>query len=333
MYSDRIALYQELEKARGSKVLAYVTGDRPGLETHIHPEVVDFLTDHLDSFGLPIPKISLYLYSRGGVTLAGWSIVNLIRIFCEEFEVIIPSKAHSTATLIAIGADRIVMTKQATLGPIDPSTNGPYNPPVPGGQPNQCLPVSVEDVAGYFELAKGELNGGDLNAAFQLLANKVHPLALGNVYRSRAQIQMLAQKLLKNHMNEDDKIKKVISFLCSESGSHDYTINRREAANDLELPIEKPDDSLYDLIKRIYLDIRDDLELTDPYNQKTILGMDVEKDYSYKRSLVESVEGGSHKFISEGKLRKKQVNTPAGPMSGIEDERNFEGWRHEPALT
>lgn len=332
MYTDRIALYRELEEARGSKVLAYITGDRPGLETQIHPEVVDYFTDHLDTFGLPIPKISLLLYSRGGVTLAGWSIVNLLRIFCEEFEVIIPSKAHSTATLIAIGADQIVMTKQATLGPIDPSTNGPYNPPVPGGQPNQTLPVSVEDVAGYFELAKGELNGGDLNSAFELLANKVHPLALGNVYRSRAQIQMLAQKLLKNHMTEDENIKKVISFLCSESGSHDYTINRREAKNDLKLPIEKPDDELYDLIKRIHLDVRDDLELTDPYNQKTILGVDDEKDYSFKRILIESIEGGSHKFLSEGQLKKKQVNTPAGPMVGIEDERNFEGWRHEPAI-
>ncbi|MEZ7197667.1 SDH family Clp fold serine proteinase [Pseudodesulfovibrio karagichevae] len=332
MYPDRIALYREIEEARGSKILTYVTGDRPGLETQIHPEVVDYFTDHLDSFGLPIPKISLLLYSRGGVTLAGWSIVNLIRIFCDEFEVIVPSKAHSTATLIAIGADHIVMTKQATLGPIDPSTNGPYNPPIPGGQPNQTLSVSVEDVAGYFELAKGELEGRGLEKAFELLAAKVHPLALGKVYRSRAQIQMLAQKLLKNHMDEEANIKKVISFLCSDSGSHDYTINRREAKNDLKLPIENPDDALYDLIKRIYLDIRDDLELTNPYNQKTILGLDDEKDYSFRRTILESIQGGSHKFVSEGKLRKKEVPTPAGPMIGIEDERNFEGWRHEPAI-
>ena len=53
----------------------------------------------------------------------------MIRLFCDEFEVIVPSKAHSTATLICLGADRVVMTKQATLGPIDPGINDPPNPP------------------------------------------------------------------------------------------------------------------------------------------------------------------------------------------------------------
>ena len=57
------------------------------------------------------------------------TIANMIRLFCDEFEVIVPSKAHSTATLICLGADRVVMTKQATLGPIDPGINDPPNPP------------------------------------------------------------------------------------------------------------------------------------------------------------------------------------------------------------
>ena len=59
------------------------------------------------------------MYTRGGNTLAGWSIINLIRQFCDELEIIIPSKAHSTGTLMALGANSIIMTKQATLGPID----------------------------------------------------------------------------------------------------------------------------------------------------------------------------------------------------------------------
>ncbi len=46
--------------------------------------------------------------------MAAWSILNLIRMFCDELEIIVPMKAHSAGTMMAIGADKIVMTKQAT---------------------------------------------------------------------------------------------------------------------------------------------------------------------------------------------------------------------------
>jgi hypothetical protein len=95
-------------------------------------------------------SITLVLYSRGGDTLAAWGIANLIRQFCDEFHVVVPFHAHSAATLICLGANSITMTKQATLGPIDPSVNTPYNPQVGG----QTVPVRVEAVAGYVDLAK-----------------------------------------------------------------------------------------------------------------------------------------------------------------------------------
>jgi len=56
-------------------------------------------------------------------------------------------KALSAGTLIFIGADTLVMTKQAALGPIDPSVNNPLNPQVTmGNQPMGVVPVSVEAV-------------------------------------------------------------------------------------------------------------------------------------------------------------------------------------------
>lgn len=46
------------------------------------------------------------------------------------------------------------MTKQAMLGPIDPSVNGPLNPAIPGVPgPNAKVPVSVEYVNAYIEMA------------------------------------------------------------------------------------------------------------------------------------------------------------------------------------
>lgn len=138
MYETRKKIFKQLEAARESKLLLYVTGDRPGLETQVHPEVLDHFVPHLDRGNCK--RISLVIYTRGGSTLAAWSLVHLIRQFCDDFEVIVPSKAHSAGTLVSLGADKIVMTKQATLSPIDPSVNGPLNPPIPGAAPTARCP-------------------------------------------------------------------------------------------------------------------------------------------------------------------------------------------------
>lgn len=250
MYEERVDLYRQLEQKLNTKILTYVTSDRTGFETQIAQDVIDLFINHLDKIGV-VPKISLYLYTRGGDTAAAWNIINLLRQYCDELQVIIPHKAHSAGTLISIGANSIIMTKQATLGPIDPSINTPLNPQIPNN-PIATMPVSVEAVKGYLEFAKEELSIKDDIALANILiklSDTVHPLVLGNVYRSRAQIKMLAEKLLINQVTDSTKIKQIIDFLCSDSGSHDYTINRREAKNTLGLNIIKPDEELYKLIK------------------------------------------------------------------------------------
>lgn len=331
MYTERKKLYEQLEKQRETKLLVFFTGDRRGMETQIHSEIISFFTHHLDTFP-DDSRISLYLYSRGGDTLAGWSIANLIRQFCHNFEVIIPSKAHSTATLITLGANNILMTKQASMGPIDPSINTPLNPQIPGAPQNVRMPISVQAIAGYFDLAKEELQikkQEHLKDIFLKLSDQVHPIALGNVYRARTQIQMLADKLLRMHMKGDDKINNIISALCSESGSHDYTINRKEALEELKLPVEIPDNGLYKLIKNIYIDVSSELELDNPFDPGIILGTNSTANYKCTRAIVESVTGGSHKYISEGTLTKSSVPTPAGPADSVLDQRTKERWSHE----
>ncbi|MCG5514476.1 SDH family Clp fold serine proteinase [Ectothiorhodospira shaposhnikovii] len=330
MYPNRKQLYKDLEKMRSSRLLVYVTGDRRGLETEIHSEVIDFFVHHLDIIGVT-PKISLLLYTRGGNTLAGWSIINLIRQFCDDLEVIVPSKCHSTGTLMCLGANRIVMTKQATLGPIDPSVNTPLNPHIEGAPLNARVPVSVEAIRGYLELAKDELSiksDEDLTNVLLKLSDKVHPLVLGDVYRARSQIQMLGKKLIRNQLQDEEKIHAAISFLCSESGSHDYTIHRREARDSLGLSIEKPDDVLYALIKRIYDDIHDELELTQGYDPNALLGANQQNAYRLVRALIESEAGGSHGFVSEGILGRMVMNAPDGTQQvALQDQRTYEGWR------
>lgn len=332
MYANRKKLYKKVEAFTESKVLCFVTGDRQNLELQIAPDALDHFAEHLDDIG-DTKRISLILYSRGGITLAGWSIVNLIKLFCDDLHVIIPSKAHSTATLIALGASSIMMTKQATLGPIDPSVNGPLNPQMPGPNVMARVPVSVESVNGYLEFAKsvGIQTEAEVTKLVLDLAARINPLVLGNVYRSRSQIRMLGRRLLAGHINSPEKIDKILDFLCSESGSHDYTINRREAANELGLNIIKPDDEKYAVIRALHRDFAQELELQTPFDPNVVLGADPEKDYSFVRGLIESVSGGSTKFISRGKLRRTtiQVGPGAPPQEAAEDRRTFEAWKHD----
>jgi hypothetical protein len=334
MHLDRLDSYQKIEELFDAKLITFVTGDRKGLETQVHKEVLGFMVHHLDVIG-KCPRIVLYLHSLGGDTIAGFSIVNLLRQFCDEFIVIVPYKALSAATLISLGADKVIMTKQACLGPIDPSVNGPLNPQIPGHPPNMRAPVSVEAVSGFFDFARE--NGGEkaLDDAFKHLCDHVHPLVIGQVFRARTQIRMLAEGFLKTHLDSptQERIEKILKFLCSESGSHDYTINRIEAAERLELSIQKPDDEQYQHIWHAFQDIQQDLELNSPYDPQIVIGASNNISYSLRRGIIESVDGGCHYFVSEGNLVKQNVPMQGGIGIGIQDTRTFEGWRHEPKQT
>lgn len=337
MFTDRIDLYKHIEAERQSKLLVYITSTRGGLETQIANDILPKFTEHLDKLG-DTQKITLYLYTNGGNTLAAWSLVNLIRSFCKEFEVIIPANCFSSGTLICLGSDNIVMTKQATLGPIDPSVNGPFNPMIPGiNDPNAKLPVSVEYVNAYIEMAKTNFGINDQSCMKDLLlslSEKIHPMTLGQVYRTRSQIQMLARKLMKWHKLTPEQEDEIIKFLCSESGSHDYSIHRGEAVEHLGLHVEKPTMDFYKVIKAVYDDISKELEFENPYNPNILLNQQNPYHYSFRRGLIESLYNGTDVYVSEGDLSITQVGGmgPMGPMpvqNQLQDNRIFEGWKHE----
>jgi hypothetical protein len=324
---NREELIKQLEDLRNTKILIYITGDRPGWETQIHEEVHSYFASHLEliSKGELINKLSLYLYTRGGNTLAAWSLVNLLRQYCKELEIIVPSKAHSAGTLMCLGSNRIVMTKQSTLSPIDPSINTPINPAIPN-MTGQTIPVSVEAINGYIELVKKEFGIRDDKALAEIvkvLSEKIHPLVLGEVYRARAQIKMLAHKLLDFHIPDGNK-QEIVDFLCSDSGSHDYTINLKDAKG-LGLVVEESDKKNTELINAIFKTISGELELDIPFDPRKLLAEQDIVDYTSKRALIQSLEGGKHLFITKGTL--SIINDNGNII--LHNVPTFEGWTYE----
>ena len=226
-------LIRAIQAVRGSKVITYITSDRPTLSASISEDAVRLIHEHVLNFApSERGKLDLVIYSRGGDSDVPWSIDSMLREYCREgsFSVLVPYRAHSAATVICLGADEIVMTKAAELGPIDITiSSGPYNPSEEGRR----LPVSVEDVTGYFSLLDtiGVTRPHEKLRAFEELATKVHPLVLGTVSRLLQQTQLVALGLLRTRSTPfpEAKNQEIVRKLSSEIYSHRHTINRTEA--------------------------------------------------------------------------------------------------------
>lgn len=63
--------------------------------------------------------IALLVYSPGGMARYAYELAMLLRRHCGGFVAVIPRYAKSAATLLALGADEILMNVHAELGPLD----------------------------------------------------------------------------------------------------------------------------------------------------------------------------------------------------------------------
>lgn len=268
----RKSLIEKLQKARKDRlVITYVTSTRVGHEIQIADDAFRIVYDHLEAArDLAKNGVDLFIYSNGGSGTVPWRIVSLIRQYSKDFAVLVPSHAFSAATLIALGADKIVMHKMGCLGPIDPSVTNIFNPAHPL-QPGQLAPISVEDVTAFFKLVKedvGITHEDELVQALISLTDKIHPLAIGNVQRHHNQSRLIARKLLSLHMgkSQEHDVEKLIDNLKSNLFFHGHPINRKEAKEDLGLKVEEPTTELEALMWDLYLEYEKDMKLKEPFN-------------------------------------------------------------------
>jgi hypothetical protein len=265
----RIELIKELEQKRSSFIITYITSTRQNFEMHMAMDSIGLFYEHLKKLSDRKKTIELFIHSYGGDGTVPWRLVNLIREHCKTFNVIVPNHAFSAATLTALGADKIIMHPMGALGPTDPKVTNEFNPKDP--ESKQLMGISVEDVIAYIDLLKDDVairHEDELVIAFNNLADKVHPLALGNVKRSRSQSRQIARKLLSLHMDaksDGHKIDEIVERLTSKSFYHGHPINRKEAKIDLGLEVENPPEDQESLIWNIYMEYENELLLTKPY--------------------------------------------------------------------
>lgn len=196
----RQLLIRDIETSTGRPLLVYFMDcEVPDISAQIHPSDDVYLMELLR--GQEGKAIDLLLETNGGYTDATEKIVSLLQNCCAELRVIVPRRAKSNGTLIALAAGEIVMGPGSELGPIDPN--------IPIG-PNESVPAQ-------FIMALADAN----------------PILKQTAMYAIAQTTKLATKLLTEGMFKDKPgaIAEVVSKLASRDHfhSHGSVIDAREA--------------------------------------------------------------------------------------------------------
>lgn len=358
---DRTALLAELEKLReGRLAISYVTSTRTNFEMQIADDVLPIFHEHLEAAVEKAKKgVDLFIHSNGGSGTVPWRIVSLIREYTKSFAVLVPHRAFSAATLIALGADEIVMHRMGCLGPIDPSVANQFNPANPQN-PSLPIPISVEDVTAYFRLVTEEVgitHEDELVQALVALTEKIHPLALGNVQRSHNQSRLMARKLLRTHMEakQEHEIDTIIENLKSNLFFHGHPINRKEAKEDLNLKVETAPIELERTMWQLYSEYDASLKLREPFSALHELDIASAQSQPIPQGQPSNVaptaqaatastirvrldkipgiyiESGlrADVFLTDLSLQRTSINTPVGPQDAIKQEVIWQRWEQE----
>ena len=118
-HETRTALFKQLEKELDKPVISFFA-------SFIHAESIlsdqdaDMLEGLLQSMDLS-KGFALVISSPGGSGLAAERMISICRAYSgNNFDVLIPGKAKSAATMVCFGANKIYMGCTSELGPIDP---------------------------------------------------------------------------------------------------------------------------------------------------------------------------------------------------------------------
>lgn len=116
----RQLLIDDIQQHTNRELVVYFT-DCDRSQAQIDTTDDTFLTELLD--GTTLPKIDLFLETNGGMTDATEKICSLLRQKAPDLRVIVPRRAKSNGTVIALCGSTILMSSTSELGPIDPAVN------------------------------------------------------------------------------------------------------------------------------------------------------------------------------------------------------------------
>jgi len=197
----RFRAIDSIQRRRGSRVITLIHRQEAlsilGIPVSRHIDIEDseqvLRAVRMTPQDVPVDVI---VHSPGGLVLAAEQIAHAIKRHRAKVTVFVPHYAMSGGTLIALGADEIVMDDNAVLGPVDPQV---------GGMPAASIVAAVE--------AKGVGRTGDRTLVLADVAHK----AL--VQMRRAVEELLADKM------PSEQAREVAAALTEGRWTHDYPLD------------------------------------------------------------------------------------------------------------
>lgn len=254
-FTERQDLYKKIEKNRGKPLIAYVTSIRPNLTANMAGDAVLEIINQIREIPSEVKEIDFLIISNGGDPITSLRIISILRERFEKISVLIPFVAYSAATILALGADEIVMHPFSNLGPVDPQLTASKGN---GTGQSSSIQFSSEDIRNYIDFVKSDVGITDqahLMAAFTSLTNEVGPLPIGSAKRGQQLSLTLSIKMLETHMHDKNKAGTIAKALNSSYYHHGYAVGRKEAS-EIGLCISTPCDELENLMWEVWEDFK-----------------------------------------------------------------------------
>ncbi len=276
MLEHRLALYAKLEQVRERPLLVYITSARPGCQSQISGDSVAELLLQLDALPADTKEVDFLIVSNGGDPTVAWRMVSLIRERVKKLSVMVPQAAYSAATLIALGADEIVMHPHGNLGPTDPQITTSPRPNKDGS--GASVAFGSEDLVAFHRFAREQIGLTDQAqtlAVFEKFCAEVGAVAVGVAARSSQLSVSMGEKLLQLHMGDDqkEKARSISNSLNRDYFHHGCPVSRSEAKV-IGLPIAPDNKQVESIMWKIWLDVSEELRLREPFNIFNILHAD-----------------------------------------------------------
>lgn len=120
------AIIKDLENQLDKRVVAYFSSEVGNNAASMVNDEDVFIIENLLSTPSVKKDLVLILHSDGGFSLSAERIIDVCKNYCLQrndgsiFFVVVPKKAKSAATIVALGADKVYLKDTAELGPVDP---------------------------------------------------------------------------------------------------------------------------------------------------------------------------------------------------------------------
>lgn len=208
------------------------------------------------------PNALLLLTTNGGLANSAYKIARFFQTQYDGFIIAIPSVCKSAGTLLACGANRLIMTPFSELGPLDVQLYardeiGARRSGLLNHSAFEALKRETFDVYEHFMLSIKQRSGDNISfplasevagdMASRLMApvfEQVSPEALGSDYRDLQVAIQYGRRLALHGENLDIEI---IDHLTNEYPSHDFIIDKWEAEQ-LFHRVDEPEPELYKLV-------------------------------------------------------------------------------------